>query len=161
MNTLKYVLGTGFYTGSVAIAPGTVSSLAALAPLFLLLDHELGWAIPLFVLSASLLSLWVAPYFEDVYGKDPPMLTLDEWAGQAVVFLPFVYTEPNESLFIVLLAGFLLFRFFDILKPLGIKRIQNLPGGWGILLDDILAGLYALLCLKTLIFAKPIIFGLI
>lgn len=61
----------------------------------------------------------------------------------------------------ILFTGFILFRFFDILKPLGIKRIQELKGGAGILADDLLAGLYALISLKTLIFFWPKIFGMV
>jgi phosphatidylglycerophosphatase A len=51
---------------------------------------------------------------------------------------------------IILLVGFGLFRFFDILKPLGIRRIENLPGGWGIVLDDVLAAIYANLALRLI-----------
>lgn len=89
------------------------------------------------------------------------MLVIDEWAGQSFVFLSISITGVLKTDLIVLLAGFLLFRFFDILKPLGINQIQKYKGGIGILADDILAGLYALISLKTLIFMWPKIFGIV
>lgn len=99
----------------------------------------------------SLVTLWVTPYCEEIWDKDPSKLVLDEWAGQAVaLFLIPLTSIPNESLWI-LISGFILFRFFDIVKPLGIKQVQSLESGWGVLLDDLLAGLYALISLNLLI----------
>lgn len=115
----------------------------------------------IFSVICSLISLWVSPYFEQEFGDDPGVLVIDEWAGQSLVFLTIGLTGSLSTDFSVLLAGFLLFRFFDIIKPLGIKKVQDLKGGTGILADDLLAGLYALISLKTLIFLWPKIFGMV
>lgn len=85
-------------------------------------------------------------------------MVIDEWAGQGLTFLFIPFSGDVQSQLLILLIGFIFFRFFDILKPLGIKKLQDLPAGWGILADDLLAGLYALICLKTLIFVLPNIF---
>ncbi len=108
-----------------------------------------------------MICFWVAGYFEEEFDKDPGLLVMDEWAGQSLTFFSISLTGSTGHDIIILLTGFLLFRFFDVLKPLGVKKVQNLPGGWGIFMDDLLAGLYALLCLKTLIFVWPNIFGMV
>ncbi len=71
--------------------------------------------------------------------RDPGSVVLDEFVGQLI---PFV-AEPTGS-WKLLLAGFLLFRFFDVLKPFPARQAERLPGGWGIMVDDVVAGLYAL-----------------
>ncbi len=152
LNRLKKILGSGLGSGYLPFAPGTWGSLP---PVFIswLLSSYFGWMslIPL-VLLFSLLSLWVSPYLEEEWGKDPGKLVIDEWAGQSLVFMALPMTGHLDSDYLILISGFLLFRFFDILKPLGINHLQNLKSGWGILLDDLLAGLYALISLNILIF---------
>lgn len=160
MNELKYFIGTGFYSGLIPKAPGTASSFAALIIIYFMIRTEWLIFIPVLILSASVLSIWVAGDFQEFYGKDPGRMTIDEWAGQGLTFFTISFSGTAETNIIILLAGFLLFRFFDILKPLGIKKVQNLPAGWGILTDDLIAGLYALICLKTLIFVWPNFLGL-
>ena len=100
------------------------------------------------IITASLLTLWAADACERRWGDDPSQMVSDEVAGQAITFL-FIPFSGQVSLDIsILLAGFILFRVFDILKPFGIKRLQHFRSGLGILLDDLAAGLYALLCLQ-------------
>ena len=155
MNALKRFIGAGFGSGLSPVAPGTMGSLAALIPIyFSLFLHPLFGSL-LIVVLGSLLTYYTTPACEAKWGEDPGSLVMDEFAGQAIVFIsiPFSYTLGQDWL--LLLIGFSLFRFFDILKPLGINRLQNLHGATGILLDDLLAGFYALICLKTLIFFFP------
>ena len=151
MNSLKLFIGSGFGSGYFPKAPGTMGSLVALIPIYFLIQSSNLFLIPIFVLVTSLLSLWVSSACEKAWGEDPGTLVMDEWAGQALAFSGFLFTENLSYNLLLLLSGFLFFRFFDILKPLGIKKLQNLHGGLGILLDDLLAGLYAFICLKTLI----------
>ena len=160
MNALKFLLGTGFYSGLFPKTPGTAGSFVMLLPLYFLLQFNSIWLILLITAAGCLICLWVADYFEEKYGKDPGVLVMDEWAGQSLTFLTIPFVGTAEDHIIILLTGFVLFRFFDLLKPLGVKNMQDLPGGWGIFVDDLLAGLYALLCLKTLIFVWPNIFGM-
>lgn len=158
MNALKYLLGTGLYSGLIPIAPGTAGSLAVIFVIFGIIYAQIYPLLILLLISSSLISLWVASYFEEQFGKDPEKMVIDEWAGQSLTFIAISFTGDLKSDFIILIAGFILFRFFDILKPLGINKLQKYKGGTGILADDLLAGLYALICLKTLIFMWPRIF---
>ena len=80
--------------------------------------------------------IWSATVVERQWGKDNYRVVIDEVAGMCLSLL-FVPIYPKT-----LLAGLVLFRFFDILKPLGIRRLEKLDGGWGVMADDLLAGLY-------------------
>lgn len=155
MNAFKRFIGAGFGSGFSPIAPGTLGSLVALIPVYFLLCWHPIWGPASIVMVASVLTYWVTPACEQAWGDDPSALVMDEFAGQALVFIGlkagFSFTED----YLLLLLGFGLFRVFDILKPLGINQLQKFPGARGILLDDLLAGFYALICLKTLIFLFP------
>ena len=155
MKSLKLFLGSGLGTGLLPKFPGTWGSLFALIPIYYLVSLGNLYFIPVFVLIASLLTLWVADTCEEEWGKDPGKLVMDEWAGQAVVFCTISFTGKAEADLLILAAGFVLFRFFDIIKPLGIHKLQKTDGRIGILADDLLAGLYALICLKSLTFVWP------
>jgi len=78
-------------------------------------------------------------------------VVIDEWVGQWITLLPLIYLGRYEMPLMIL--GLILFRFFDIKKPFGIYQLQELPGGWGMMADDVLAGLYGagLLYLSTFI----------
>jgi len=155
MSSLKLTLGTLFGIGRLPVAPGTWGSLATL-PIVFLIGWSAGiYAIALLFIFSCVLSLWCAPAAEEKFGKDPSQFILDELAGQSVVFLVTYFSAPPLQIITVLLSGFILFRVFDIMKPLGINALQKLPGKFGILADDILAGIYALVLLElgtTLIF---------
>lgn len=151
LNKLKIILGTSFGSGYLPVAPGTWGSLVAI-PVIWVINLYVGWiGLLAFIIVTSLITLWVTPACEEQWGKDPSKLVMDEWAGQglSLFMIPLPYTL-NEHWWI-LLAAFILFRFFDILKPFGIKRVQSLEAGLGVLLDDLLAGLYALISLNLLI----------
>lgn len=92
------------------------------------------------VVFLSLLGIWAASRAERLLGhKDPSLVVIDEVAGQLVTFLFVPYFLPV----IPVVAGFLLFRVFDIVKPYPIRRLERLESGLGIMADDIVAGLYA------------------
>jgi phosphatidylglycerophosphatase A len=103
-------------------------------------------------LAASAVCVKFAPAVIAATGKDDPReVVADEFAGQAVTFLaaPFLFIP---TIWVTAVLGFLLFRLFDIFKPWPARRLEKLPKGWGILADDLLAGVYAgaalLICLK-------------
>lgn len=152
MKSLKLFIGSGFGSGLLPFAPGTWGSLLALLPIYFLMKTGNIFLVPLFVFISSLLSLWVTSACVEQWGEDPGKLVMDEWAGQALTFISISSVGVLDSDLMILAFGFILFRIFDILKPLGINKLQKYEGGTGILLDDLLAGLYALICLKTLIF---------
>ena len=151
-NALNFLLGTGLYSGRLPKAPGTSGSFFALFviyPVGLLLGIPGILLFLAFWIAASLLTL---PSFEPVYGKDPALFVADEWAGQVIPFIGVAFTGNVMTDLILLTSGFILFRLFDIFKPLGIDPLQKLPSGYGVLADDLLAGIYALICLKLLYF---------
>ncbi len=131
-------IATVGYIGFVPIAPGTITAAITLTVYYAMpVDWRfLNFAVP----AIAVLGIWASHYVAKKRGiDDPNFVVVDEAVGAliSVMFLP--KTIP------VLVIGFLAFRFFDILKPLGIHRTQNLPGGLGIVVDDMLAGAYALL----------------
>ena len=140
-----HVLAFGFGTGLAPRAPGTVGSLVAL-PLYFLLAPL---ALPVYlVLLAGLLLLgvWVTAHTErDLGVHDHPGIVFDEIVGQ----LAALTLVPVSIVWIVI--GFGLFRLFDIWKPWPIRWLNSrVTGGWGIMLDDLAAGLAAAACLHAL-----------
>ena len=91
------------------------------------------------------MAIWIAGEAEKMLGKkDPGCIVIDEIAGMAVTLLAIPFTLQNA------IAGFLLFRFFDVLKPPPIRTIdKKVHGGVGIVLDDVIAGVFANLVLRT------------
>jgi phosphatidylglycerophosphatase A len=96
----------------------------------------------------TLVGIWSANIVSKIWGDDPARVVIDEVAGMCISLL-FI---PVHVLY--LLSALILFRFFDIAKPLFIKKLEQLPGGWGIMLDDILAGIYANIVLQAVIWFK-------
>ena len=89
---------------------------------------------------------------ETAFGrKDPSECTVDEWAGQAVALLLLPLRQALSELLVVAAVSFLAFRAFDILKPPPARGIQKLPAGWGILADDLIAGVYANLAAQLIL----------
>jgi phosphatidylglycerophosphatase A len=139
--------------GYFPIAPGTAGSVVGLglvaALRYLPLGVRAGWLAALLVALASglfALGVWAAGKAEKFFGRvDPGQVVIDEVVGQIIVFVG-QPLAPWEWL----LAGFLLFRFFDVIKPFPAGRAEHLPGGWGIMLDDVIAGVYSLLGLRLL-----------
>ena len=143
MDRLALLLATVFGAGYAPIAPGTAgSALTALALwLFPLSDPGLLLVLALVLVSGT----WAAERAERLLGqKDPGAIVVDEVAGMivSVLFLP--------RTFAVLLAGFFLFRLFDVTKPFPARTSQRFAGGVGVMIDDVIAGLYALVVLLLL-----------
>lgn len=152
MQKLKPIIGSFFYAGFLPNAPGTWGSFFALFPIYFIGVYGPWYGMAVFTIVCSLLTLWVSQECERVWGGDPSPLVMDEFAGQGMAFIAISLANPPFNIFLLLVAGFVFFRFFDIKKPLGVNKLQELPGGFGILVDDLLAGFYAFLCLKVLIF---------
>ncbi|WP_138429572.1 phosphatidylglycerophosphatase A family protein [Fodinibius saliphilus] len=157
MQKLKPILGSFFYAGFLPNAPGTWGSLFALVPIYFIGVYTPWYGIVLFTIFTSYLTVWVSEECERVWGGDPSPLVMDELAGQGMGFIAISFTGVINYDLLLLFLGFIFFRFFDIQKPLGVDKLQKLPGGWGILVDDLLAGFYAFLCLKGVVWALQII----
>lgn len=150
MEPVKTGIGTLFGAGLLPKAPGTWGSFFSLPLIYLAAAWIPGYGVLLFFVAACILSVWSAPAAVEKYGQDPPQFVMDECAGQAFVFITTGFYFTSYADIILLLAGFILFRLFDILKPFGIDSVQKLPGKFGILADDLLAGFYAWICLELL-----------
>ena len=123
--------------GRAPLAPGTVAS--ALTALGLWLLNPSPRLLGGLVVVVTLIGTWAAGEAERALGgKDPGAIVVDEVAGMALSVLA---APPTPA---VLVTGFLLFRVFDIVKPFPAGRSQRLPGGVGVMVDDVIAGLYAL-----------------
>jgi len=155
---LAWWLATGLGGGYLRPAPGTWGSLAGLLA-WVLLVRGLGslaapwtaWALLAAPLALTLLAVWSADAVVKETGlKDPSWIVIDEWAGVWFALTPLLFTatvQPQPWLLWAarLSAPFLLFRLFDIWKPGPVDAAQGLPGGWGVVLDDVLAGILAAL----------------
>ena len=111
-------------------------------------------------MASSVICVKCAPASIAATGKtDPPEVVADEFAGQALTFviIAAVVSGPNWA---AAAGGFLFFRFFDIVKPWPVRRFEKLPNGWGVLADDLLAGIYAgivfIICLRLWTGPAPI-----
>ncbi len=140
------LLATGCYVGYIPFAPGTFGSLIAI-PLVWLLSKI---ALPLSVLAILLfiaLSIRIGGEAEKIFNKkDSGCIVIDEVAGMLATFFLMPWSTQN------ILIGFVLFRVFDIAKPFPIRLIdKKLKGGPGVVLDDIMAGVYANLALRLVL----------
>ena len=140
-------LSLWFGVGLLPRAPGTFGTLAAI-PLGILMSFSGGLYSTLFVIIFISTAIWSSGVTEKLMGRDDPSeVVIDEVAG----FLITIFSMPLSwpTLFI----GFILFRFFDILKPFPIGDLEKkIKGGKGIVLDDLMAGVYANLSLRLIIF---------
>jgi phosphatidylglycerophosphatase A len=136
------IIATGFFSGFIPYAPGTFATLASLAP-FLILKEFLGGSnalILLLIFSIVIGTLSAEKYSSLINEKDPGVIVIDEWAGFYLSLTPIVLLGMESYLNFAII--FLAFRMLDITKPWPISQVENLPGGIGIMADDILAGLF-------------------
>ena len=144
-NKLANWVSTVFRIGYLPTAPGTWGSLAAVVLWYLIIESISTITFIVTIIIIFILGVYTSSITERYSDqKDPSVIVIDEWVGQwiALLFLP-------KSLLLGLVA-FVLFRLFDIWKPFPIKTLDKMPSGWGIMLDDALAGFYALLVLSVL-----------
>jgi phosphatidylglycerophosphatase A len=137
-----YLIATGFGSGYAPVASGTAGSLFALI-LFILfpLDSFIWLGI---ICLTFITGIWAASIVEADTEKDPKIVVVDEIAGQwiALIFLPESYG--------IYIAAFFLFRFFDIVKAYPANKLEALPAGSGIMMDDVVAGIYTNIVLQLI-----------
>lgn len=144
-------------SGRAPIAPGTFGSLTAAILLFLpgRLPGVPPWSLTFAMISLAVVffaGVWSAGKAEKIHGKDPGIVVIDEVAGMIVTFI----LLPTTPLALVL--GFFLFRAMDILKPFPVRLFERAPGGWGVMLDDVMAGVYSNLLLRLSLYLWGIVF---
>jgi phosphatidylglycerophosphatase A len=142
---LVQVIATFFGLGYSPFAPGTAGTLGAIV-LFYLLSCFSPLVYVLFFLGFTILSIWASGEAEGIFGKtDPGQVVIDEVCGYLVTMF-LIPTTPRN-----IILGFFLFRFFDIIKPPPARRAERLPGGFGIVIDDVIAGIYSNIILQVVI----------
>ncbi len=146
LDLVAWLIATVFGSGHAPIIPGTFGTLAALpfavaAAVWLPL-----WGYLLLTLAVTVAGIWAADRTAARVGlKDPGLVVVDEAAGILITLAG----APITCLSVA--AGFVLFRIMDILKPFPARRLEALPGGFGIVIDDLFAGLYAAILLRALL----------
>jgi phosphatidylglycerophosphatase A len=154
MNKLALLLSSCFGLGYTPKGGGTLASIACcIAWYFAGVGHDpyaLPFACTAVLITALILAIgiWSADKMEYKWGKDSYRIVIDEVAGMcfSLLFIPVKWQY--------VLIGLILFRFFDIAKPLYIRRMEDLKGGWGVMMDDMLAGLYSNLILQAVVLLK-------
>ncbi|MBW1803242.1 MAG: phosphatidylglycerophosphatase A, partial [Deltaproteobacteria bacterium] len=134
-------LSTWFGVGALPGAPGTYGTIGAI-PLAIWMMHTGVLFDFLLMIFIILVGLWSSGRSQKMVGQDDPQeVVIDEVAGYVLT----VFLHPPS--WIALGAGFVFFRFFDICKPFPVRHLEKMPGGLGIVADDLMAGIYANLCL--------------
>lgn len=142
INTIEKIIGSGFYTGYLPIASGTFASIAALI-LFLIPGFENPTIMLALICFFTIIGVDLAKKFEKIYGTDPKEFTLDELIGMWITLL----FLPKKIWFLI--PAFVIWRIMDIVKPFPIRKLEAVKKGWGVLLDDICAGIYSFLIMQV------------
>ncbi|WP_347156852.1 phosphatidylglycerophosphatase A family protein [Pontibacter chitinilyticus] len=142
------LVSTSLGIGYIGKGGGTVAAVATCLCWYLAqqagADRLVIW-YPSVTLLLTVLGIWSAGKVEPLWGKDDKKVVIDEVAGMCISLLFIPVTLPS------VLLGLALFRFFDIVKPLYIRRLEKVGGGWGVMLDDVVAGIYSNLILQLLL----------
>lgn len=143
-NHFILILATGFGVGYFPFAPGTIGTLLAI-PIYVFLSEIPFPLYEITLVGFFFLAVWISDKAGVVFGKkDDPRIVIDEIIGFFVTML----WVPKTNLSVI--VGFFLFRFFDILKPPPIRLIERVRGGYGVVLDDVLAGVYGSIMLHLI-----------
>ncbi len=147
INPFEKFLGSGFYTGYIPFASGTFGSVAGL-----MIYYIPGFEKPIILIPAiilfTILGIFIGNKFEINYGKDPAECTIDEVVGMwiSLILLP--------KKFYISIFAFIVWRIFDIIKPAPARQAEKLNGGLGIMMDDIIAGLYTAILVNAILILK-------
>ena len=150
MTRLAVFLATAGYSGYFPIAPGTVGSAVGLLVYLLVWWTQSPLVEVALIAAAFLAGTWAATHAERFFGGiDPGPVVIDEVLGMLVTLAFIPVGIPGA------VAGFFLFRVFDVIKPYPANRLEKFHGGFGIMADDAMAGVYANLSLRLLIWLLP------
>ncbi len=151
MPILPRMIATVGFIGYSPVAPGTMGSLFVALVFFLMPPYLPMWLQIIGLPVLFVVAIWSAQAVAETQrhvtaGKiDPQEIVIDEVMGMAVTLAFMLLSFKTIAL------GFLLFRIFDVTKPFPVRRFEKLPGGWGIVMDDVMAGVYANLCLRMIL----------
>ncbi len=146
---LQLFFATGFLTGYFPFASGTVGSFLGIMIYLFVPGFSEPYLLIIFIFLFTFIGIFTADFAEKIYGFDPPQVVIDEIVGMwiTMLFVP-------KTFFLAAIA-FVLFRIFDIVKPFPARQSQNLNGGLGIMVDDIIAGVYSLIILHLILLIFP------
>jgi len=143
------LIATSLGIGYIGKGAGTVAAVACSVCWYL--AYRNGYQpIPslLITVAITMIGVWSSNVVVPIWGKDPARVVIDEVAGMCISLL-FI---PVTIKYVI--AALILFRFFDIAKPLFIRKLEKLPDGWGIMFDDVLAGIYANVVLQIILWFR-------
>ncbi len=143
---LVKLLATGLFSGYSPIVPGTMGTLVG-AVFYLLFPTRETFTLPLVTVVTFFIGVWTSSQLEHELGPDPQIIVIDEIVGMwiSVLFLPrLVWIVP---------VAFFLFRVFDTFKPYPARPAERIGNGWGVMLDDVVAGIYANISVRALLYA--------
>ena len=156
---ISRIIATWFGLGLLPVAPGTWGSLAALPFAYIITAYTCPYALLFSIVALFFIGICVSDKVEDsAQIKDPGFIVVDEVVGQwiALLPLPFLYSflDPNSFYYFsapIAAVAFVAFRIFDIWKPWPVNYAdKNFSGGYGIMFDDVIAGMYALIVTSVL-----------
>jgi len=142
---LPRLISTSLGAGFLPVCPGTWGALVGIIlwlPLYIWAAPAVCvWTTAILSVVFGILGVWSSSEAEKYWGQDPVVACIDETVGQWISMIPIAGITLCPWWEIV--VAFALFRFFDIFKPLGIRVTERLPRGWGMMADDVLAGIYS------------------
>lgn len=144
------LISTSLGIGYIGKGAGTVAAIACCICWYLVWNGGYPPVLISITITAliTLIGVWSSTMVEQVWGKDPARVVIDEVAGMCIslLFLPVSFKY--------LICALVLFRFFDIVKPLSIRKMELLPAGWGVMMDDVLAGVYTNILVSVIVAFK-------
>jgi phosphatidylglycerophosphatase A len=144
MGLLSRLIATGLFSGYFPFSPGTAGSLVALFLYWIIPGSESIFFSGAIVL-LFFLGVWAATRLDaETQSHDNQQIVIDEIVGMLITII------FMEKKIVWLAIGFILFRLFDIFKPSPVRRVEQFPRGWGVMMDDVVAGAYAAITLRVL-----------
>jgi phosphatidylglycerophosphatase A len=145
INLFEKIIGSGFFTGYIPVTSGTFGSLIAIFIYWIPGFEQLQIILPAIAI-IFIYGVYVSSKFEKVYGKDPSECTVDEVVGAWIALI----AVPKTIL--LTLTSFFIWRTLDIIKPFPARDSEKLPGGWGIMIDDVISGFYSLIIVHLIVY---------
>lgn len=133
---LVQLVATGLYSGYLRPFPGTWGTIPAWLIAFFLIKGDL-WILVAVSVVTLFISVWSSGAAEERFGHDARKIVIDEWAGMFITLILVPYAPVNYF------VGFVAFRALDVIKLRPAAQFEKLPGGWGVTMDDVAAGIYA------------------
>ena len=146
---LARLIVTFFYIGNAKIAPGSIASLVTTLIFYFFAKHLISYLFMIIILITSILAFFaVSIYTYELVEKDRSEIVIDEVIGQSIALLPLLlFEQTNPPQLLMCIISLLFFRFFDIVKPYPINKFDKMNNSFGVIFDDILAGIFSALLL--------------